>query len=820
MLVLLFIKKVMGFKIVLSFFVFVTAMFSSVAQNSPPSISADQGGLFCAGSLMPIASNVSITDSDSGDTTLNTVVVQVSQGYVSGQDLLSLSIAQPNITSSWNASQGELTLSGTATFLEYETALEAVAFQTTQINFTEDKFFSINIGEASYLPSTGHYYFYVSDIGITWNEAKVAAENQTFFGLQGYLATITTEEESQLAGEQSPGTGWIGASDAQTEGTWKWVTGPEAGDVIWIGEQNGSAQNGAFTFWNSSEPNNFGNEDYAHITDPSVGQTGSWNDLGNEGDAFGSPYHPKGYLVEFGGFSGEPNINLSTSTSIKTPRVLTVINGESCGVGVVNLSVTSTTDSAIWFETETSTTILNTGLSFSQNITATTSFWVLPVYSGCSSIVGERKEVNAVINEFPDAFNVSIFQCDDSVISDGLSLFNMNFYFLDITGGETTNRDINYFANAALTQPISGDNYANVVTPQTVYAQVVNTVTSCASVSAITLEVNTNAVNDTTLATCDQNNNEGFAEFNLSDADINVLNGLPAGLTLAYYETFNDALLQNNPLSNNYSNIIAFNQTIYVRVLDADTCYGIAEVALVVDGLPINEPDETVFYCLNSFPDTITLSVGVVNSNFSYNWSTGETSQFIQVNETGMYTVEVTNNTTLCSNVKNFTVEASNVATIESVAVVDVSQNNSITINVSGEGVYQYALSSFGPFQNENVFNNLPAGIYEVFVRDVKNNCGTTAEMVSVLGYPNYFTPNDDSFNDTWQLTGVANNFNANFRLSIYNRFGKLLFTTNDPRESWNGTFNGSRLPTSDYWFTAFLGNGKSFKGHFTLKIN
>jgi hypothetical protein len=58
--------------------------------------------------------------------------------------------------------------------------------------------------------------------------------------------------------------------------------------------------------WNT-EPNQYNGaqEDYAHITAPGVGITGSWNDLTNTGDPAGN-YQPKGYIVEYGGMSGDP----------------------------------------------------------------------------------------------------------------------------------------------------------------------------------------------------------------------------------------------------------------------------------------------------------------------------------------------------------------------------------------------------------------------------------------------------------------------------------------------------------------------------------
>ena len=83
-----------------------------------------------------------------------------------------------------------------------------------------------------------------------------------------------------------------------------------AGTPFWIGqgpETGGGPVNGMYSNWNNdpSEPNQAGDEDYAHITDDSIGLVGSWNDLSNTGSSSG-PYQPKGYVVEYGGMPGDP----------------------------------------------------------------------------------------------------------------------------------------------------------------------------------------------------------------------------------------------------------------------------------------------------------------------------------------------------------------------------------------------------------------------------------------------------------------------------------------------------------------------------------
>ncbi|WP_421801115.1 PA14 domain-containing protein [Flagellimonas sp.] len=320
----------------------------TVDANDPPSISATGDQVFCPGDTIPVVETVSITDPDSS--TLDAVYIQVTSNYDVSGDLLSLTGTHPNITASWDTSEGRLLLNGPATLAEFESAITAVEFQTTaSVTSGDTRTFSIVLNEANYLESTGHYYEYVPSLGITWTAARNAAALRTFYGLQGYLATISNQDESDLLGSQAPGAGWIGASDATTEGDWYWVTGPEAGTLFWRGTAGGTAF--GYEFWNSGEPNQSGNEDYAHITAPGVGLPGSWNDLSNTGANSGD-YQPKGYLVEYGGMPGDPagpNIAATTIITVdnvaptaSTPSPLTVY----CSTDVPAADITVIADEA------------------------------------------------------------------------------------------------------------------------------------------------------------------------------------------------------------------------------------------------------------------------------------------------------------------------------------------------------------------------------------------------------------------------------------------------------------------------------------------
>ncbi|QLE00617.1 hypothetical protein HX109_03220 [Galbibacter sp. BG1] len=309
--------------------------FCLTAQNQPPTISAensDGASAYCPGTSSRIAKNVIITNNGGGNS-LSAAFIQITGNYKTGDRLNFTNTSK--ITGTFSNSEGKLKLSGEATFAEYKAAIESITFTSTA-SFLDGlgKTFSIVLNEANYLERTGHYYEYIANVGITWTAARTAAEGRTLYGLKGYLATITTPEEAQLLGKQAPGAGWIGGSDAAVENVWRWVTGPEGtenggtGRQFWQGlYANHPSTPGSttapdnFAFWNNREPNQAGDEDYAHITAPGVGPDGSWNDLSNRGANNGN-YQPKGYLVEYGGMPGDPAApQVATTTKLTVEKV-------------------------------------------------------------------------------------------------------------------------------------------------------------------------------------------------------------------------------------------------------------------------------------------------------------------------------------------------------------------------------------------------------------------------------------------------------------------------------------------------------------------
>ncbi|WP_152611402.1 T9SS type B sorting domain-containing protein, partial [Psychroserpens mesophilus] len=182
--------------------------------------------------------------------------------------------------------------------------------------------------------------------------------------------------------------------------------------------------------------------------------------------------------------------------------------------------------------------------------------------------------------------------------SDGFGVFTLTDADNEITGGDPsltvsyheTMADADNNVNA-LVSP-----YNNIVeNQQTIYVRVESATiaTDCATIVELILIVNpTPQIEDPTpLEACDDISADGFAQFDLTIKDAEVLDGLdPLQYIVTYYETQVNAEAGTNAILNpvNYTNIIAFNQTLWVRVEDsANGCYKLTTLDLIVNALPV-----------------------------------------------------------------------------------------------------------------------------------------------------------------------------------------------------------------------------------------
>ena len=145
-------------------------------------------------------------------------------------------------------------------------------------------------------------------------------------------------------------------------------------------------------------------------------------------------------------------------------------------------------------------------------------------------------------------------------------------------------------------------------------------------------------VNNATLEICDTDM-DGLATFDLTTAEVDI-NADPT-VSFTFYESLTEAINQINSISSNYTNTLAFNQTIFVRVEDMNGCAQIAELALTVFTPPDIQVVITDETCLGDNNGTATINSMLavnynldggaweVNNNFS-NLTPGNYTAFVQ----------------------------------------------------------------------------------------------------------------------------------------------------------------------------------------------
>ncbi|NJM69812.1 MAG: hypothetical protein HC862_06065 [Scytonema sp. RU_4_4] len=280
-----------------------------------------------------VASNLSISDTENA--TLNGASVIINENFNASEDRLGIAGQEgtsgtvEGLTWNYNTTTGVLTITGTASNEAYQNALRQVTYSnTSNTPTTAARDIEFTLGTTLGSAENNHFYQFVSAENITWTEAESAASNSSYLGLKGYLATITSETEQDFIQSKVQGNGWIGASDAETEGDWRWVTGPEAGTSFWNGDATGSTVNGQYSNWDDGEPNNTNeHENYGHVIgNSSLGEDvqGKWNDLPNSVNT--GNYTADGYFVEYGGSEADPTLQLTGSVTLTISETVNTPN--------------------------------------------------------------------------------------------------------------------------------------------------------------------------------------------------------------------------------------------------------------------------------------------------------------------------------------------------------------------------------------------------------------------------------------------------------------------------------------------------------------
>tara|TARA_R110000868_G_scaffold8033_2_gene41635 strand:- start:3357 stop:5528 length:2172 start_codon:yes stop_codon:yes gene_type:complete len=250
----------------------------------------------------------------------------------------------------------------------------------------------------------------------------------------------------------------------------------------------------------------------------------------------------------------------------------------------------------------------------------------------------------------------------------------------------------------------------------------------------------------------------------------------------------------------------------YLFTPDANQCSNTQTINVVIT--PLTNPGFASFsICSGSIPPTL--------NQTSPNGITGTWSPSIVDNMTsGSYDFTPDANQCASAQTINVTVIPSNTLVDFQWTVTEAfAKNQVITISATAAGNYSYMLDN-GPLQDSPVFEYVSSGYHSVTVID-QGGCSNpiTKSNILVINYSKYFTPNGDSYNDTWNISELQDELGS--KIYIFDRYGKLLKEIRPNGNGWDGNYNGQPMPSNDYWFVVEYTEqniSKKFKSHFSLK--
>ncbi len=212
--------------------------------------------------------------------------------------------------------------------------------------------------------------------------------------------------------------------------------------------------------------------------------------------------------------------------------------------------------------------------------------------------------------------------------------------------------------------------------------------------------------------------------------------------------------------------------------------------------------------CFGGSNGSITIQTDNSSSNLTYNWTpTLSNSGSVTGLVTGNYAVTVLNADNCQDDTTAFIDQGSPIiiAVVDSVGSECDEANGSLTVQASGgNGGFEYGWE--GNVQGATL-TDIDAGSYTVYVMDSE---GCTSSQIIDLGctplipiiIPQFLSPNSDNLNETWIIQNLE--FYPDNKVTVYNRWGNVVFEAEPYNNDWNGHYNGTKaepLPAATYFY-------------------
>jgi len=265
-----------------------------------------------------------------------------------------------------------------------------------------------------------------------------------------------------------------------------------------------------------------------------------------------------------------------------------------------------------------------------------------------------------------------------------------------------------------------------------------------------------------------------------------------------------------------------------VTITDANGC--VLQNTAVIQSINNLEASLKVkpIHCFNTNSGAMAVSISSGQEPYAFDWSNGASSSVITDLGPGSYTVVITDSygcTDTLSEIliapDNFTVQLTPSLYPAGTNISTYGNNDGFIIsNIEGGNepfTYQWSTGSTQPDQF-----NLMAGTYWLEVTDqfgCINEKSIVLTQPNALEMPSGISPNNDNDNDFFVIRGIE--AYPDNDISIFNRWGNIVFQQNDYANEWNGeNNNGERLPDGTYFvlFRAFGEETITLKGYVDLR--
>ncbi len=300
------------------------------------------------------------------------------------------------------------------------------------------------------------------------------------------------------------------------------------------------------------------------------------------------------------------------------------------------------------------------------------------------------------------------------------------------------------------------------------------------------------------------------------NARLSVKDIVDPGYVINWYK--DDALLSGNTnktfiitnVPGNYTAVLANN----VPNTDGTTCSQTSAIQVLEFNPPPTISIEKIVSTTLCEGQTVRLAAHY--SGGSVLWSTGEVADQINVTAPGNYTLTITS-TAGCQLTASMDVAfLPNPVLAVNDASICTYKNEAVTLTAP-PGFLQYEWNGTPGTQTYLVTRPQTVSLR---VTDA-NGCQATqqikvADKCPNVYIPNTFTPNNDGINDTWVIEGLDDDPTADVK--VFTRYGSLLFEDKGHNTTWNGEYNGKKLPAGVYYYIVLAKRGtQKFSGSVTI---